>query len=82
MPANNTVSVYTFGQCYYLFGKTYMPILVLSEASYVLSLLIETKSMGPYSLLKIPKNVNKLYKINLKPQLSWIEIRNNRWTTL
>lgn len=41
------------------------------------SLLIETKSMGPYSLLEITENVNKQYKLSLKPQLSWIEISNN-----
>lgn len=83
MPANDTVSVNTFGQCYYLFGKTYTPILVLSFVRLILGQVCLLK-LNPWglSLLKIPENVNKQYKINFKPQLSWIEISNNGWTTL
>lgn len=76
MPANNTVSVNTFGQ--FIWQNLYAYIsLKVCEAYLMSSLLIETKSMGPYSLLKIPENINKQYKINLKPQLFWKEISSN-----
>lgn len=72
------VSYYIWSVLLFIWQNLYAYIsLKLCEAYLMSSSLIETKSMGPYSLLKIPENVNKQYEINLKPQLSWIKISNN-----